>query len=171
MNLTIPAVEERLPDRSPQLVHEHRSHAHAGAPKPPMSPVPQAVPAPRIGPWYDGRWKVETFFKRLQSAGQPGDGRVLLKRLGVSGRACVRAGRLAPSRASPGAAAGGRVGVRSGRPLSSGRPGRREGLLAGTWVPRALAAVLGRVPSSRLREGAELVLWWLRRVHPGTLAA
>jgi hypothetical protein len=129
-----------------------------------LTNVPQAVPAQTIALWYYWRWKVETFFKLLKSAGQQvehwqqDDGPAILKRLLVSGMACVLAWRLASSRA-PRAAEARRLVMRlSGRQVENGREYTLEGLLAGTWVLVAVAAVLGQMSSSQLMEWAEFVL-------------
>jgi hypothetical protein len=129
-----------------------------------LSNVPQAVNAETIARWYYWRWKVETFFKLLKSAGQQvehwqqDDGRALLKRLLVSAMACVLAWRLASSHA-PQASAARRLLMRlSGRQLEYGREYTLEGLLAGMWVLVALVAVLDQMPASRLLAMAEFVL-------------
>jgi hypothetical protein len=89
---------------------------------------------------------------------QQDDGRAILKRLLVAGMACVLAWRLAASRA-PQASEARRVVMRlSGRQVEYGREYTLEGLLAGTWVLVALAAVLGQMPASALLELAQFVL-------------
>lgn len=129
-----------------------------------LTNVPQAVNAQTIALWYYWRWKIETFFKLLKSAGQQvehwqqEDGRVLLKRLLVAGMACVLAWRLASSGAPQAAEARCLVMRLSGRQLEYGREFTLEGLLAGTWVLLALAAVLEDMPASRLMAMTAFVL-------------
>ncbi|HEV3263588.1 MAG TPA: hypothetical protein VG013_42525 [Gemmataceae bacterium] len=129
-----------------------------------LTNVPPAVDAATIALWYYWRWKIETFFKLLKSAGQQvehwlqDDGRAILKRLLVASMACVLAWRLAASRA-PQADEARRVVMRlSGRQVEHGRGVTLEGLLAGTWVLLAMVAVLGQMPAGRLVEIAEFVL-------------
>jgi hypothetical protein len=129
-----------------------------------LTNVPAQVDAATIALWYYWRWKIETFFKRLKSAGQQvehwqqDDGAALLKRLLVAGMACVLAWRLAASQA-PQAEAARRVVMRlSGRQVEHGRAYTLEGLLAGTRVLVALAAVLGQMPAERLLGIADFVL-------------
>jgi hypothetical protein len=129
-----------------------------------LTNVPQEVSAQTIALWYYWRWKIETFFKLLKSAGQQvehwqqDDGRAILKRLLVASMACVLAWRLAASRA-PQAEEARRVVMRlSGRQVAYGREYTLEGLLAGTWVLLALAAVLAQMPAGQLQELAAFVL-------------
>ena len=129
-----------------------------------LSNVPATVTAATIALWYLGRWKIETFFKLLKSAGQEVEhwqqenGRALLKRLLVASMACVLAWRLAHS-AAPQAAEARRVVMSlSGRQVEHGKEYTLEGLLAGTWVLLALVAVLQWLPVSRLTELADFVL-------------
>lgn len=129
-----------------------------------LTNVPQTVNAETIALWYYWRWKIETFFKLLKSAGQQvehwqqDDGRAILKRLLVSGMACVLAWRLASSSA-PQAVQARRLVMRlSGRQIEYGREYTLEGLLAGTWVLLALAAVREQMPASQLIAMTEFVL-------------
>jgi hypothetical protein len=129
-----------------------------------LTNVPSEVTAATIALWYYWRWKIETFFKLLKSAGQQlehwqqDDGRAILKRLLVASMACVLAWRLACSPA-PQAAEARRVVMRlSGRQVEHGRGPTLEGLLAGTWVLLAMASLLKEVPAGRLGEMANFVL-------------
>ena len=137
-----------------------------------LTNVPAEVAAATVARWYYWRWKIETFFKLLKSAGQQlehwqqDDGHAILKRLLVASMACVLAWRLGHSRA-PQAAAARRLVMRlSGRQLEHGQDYTLEGLLAGTWVLLAMAALLEQVPASRIRELADFVL--NGSVEPGT---
>jgi len=129
-----------------------------------LTNVPAEVDAATVALWYYWRWKIETYFKLLKSAGQQvehwqqEDGRGLLKRLLVAGMACVLACRLA-NRQGPQAEEARRVVMRlSGRQLEHGKKYTLEGLLAGTWVLLALAALLEQMPASQLKEMADFVL-------------
>jgi len=128
-----------------------------------LTNVPQQGSAATIALWYYWRWKLETFFRLLKSAGQQlehwqqDNGRAILKRLLVAGMACVLAWRLADSRA-PQAEEARRLVMRlSGRQVEYGRGYTREGLLAGTWVLLALAECLTQMPADRLQEIAAFV--------------
>jgi hypothetical protein len=129
-----------------------------------LTNVPAEVDAATIALWYYWRWKIETYFKLLKAAGQQVEhwqqenGRVLLKRLLVAGMACVLAWRLANSQA-PQAEEARRVVMRlSGRQMEHGKDYTLEGLLAGTWVLLAMAAVLEQMPASHVQEMAHFVL-------------
>jgi hypothetical protein len=139
-----------------------------------LTNVPAAVGAATLALWYYWRWKIETFFKLLKSAGQQlehwqqDDGPTILKRLLVASMACVLAWRLGHSRAPQAAAARRLVMTLSGRQLEHGQEYTLEGLLAGTWVLLAMAALLEQMPAGRIRELADFVL--NGSVEPGTEA-
>jgi Transposase DDE domain len=126
--------------------------------------VPKEVDAATIALWYYWRWKIETFFKLLKSAGQQlehwqqENGRFILKRLLVACMACVLAWRLAHSQAPQAQEARKLVSALSGRQLEHGKQYTLEGLLAGLWVLLAMVAVLDRMPASRLKDLASFVL-------------
>jgi hypothetical protein len=129
-----------------------------------LTNVPAEVDAATVALWYYWRWKIETFFKLLQGAGQQlerwqqENGRFILKRLLVASMACVLAWRLAHSQA-PAADEARRLVMRlSGRQVEQGRGYTLEGLLAGMWVLLAMRAVLEEMPASRLRDLADFVL-------------
>jgi hypothetical protein len=126
--------------------------------------VPAEVSAATITLWYYWRWKAETFFKLLKGAGQQiehwqqEDGRAILKRLLVASMACVLAWRLGHS-AAPQADAARRVVMSlSGRQLEHGKEFTLEGLVAGTWVLLALAALLKQRPAAEVQQLADFVL-------------
>lgn len=129
-----------------------------------LSNVPAEVEAATLALWYYWRWKIETYFKLLKTAGQQvehwqqEDGATLLKRLLVASMACVLAWRLANSPA-PQAAEARRVVMRlSGRQVEHGKEYTLEGLLAGLWVLLAVVAVLEQWSASQLKEIADFVL-------------
>jgi hypothetical protein len=107
---------------------------------------------------------VETFFKLLQGAGQQVEhwqqesGVALLKRLLVAGMACVLAWRLGHSQAPQADEARRVVMRRSGRQVEHGRDFTLEGLLAGTWVLLALAALRRQTPATQVQQRADFVL-------------
>jgi hypothetical protein len=128
-----------------------------------LSNAPAEVSAATLALWYYWRWKIETFFKLLKGAGQQveywqqEDGSAILKRLLVASMACVLAWRLGDSEA-PQATEARRVVMRlSGRQLEYGKEYTLEGLLAGTWVLLALAALLKQKPASELLQMADFV--------------
>jgi hypothetical protein len=129
-----------------------------------LSNVPAEVQAATIALWYCWRWKIESFYKLLKSAGQQLDhwqqenGRFILKRLLVASMACVLAWRLAHSQAPQAEEAREFVMRLSGRQVEHGKKYTLEGLLAGMWVLLAMAAVLGEMPASRLLDMAKFVL-------------
>jgi hypothetical protein len=129
-----------------------------------LTNVPAEVSAATIALWYYWRWKIETFFKLLKGAGQQlehwqqEDGVALLKRLLVASMACVLAWRLGHSQA-PQAEEARRVVMRlSGRQVEHGKKYTLEGLLAGTWVLLAMAALLKETPATQVQQMAAFVL-------------
>jgi len=129
-----------------------------------LSNVPATVAAATLVLWYYWRWKIESFFKVLKSAGQQleqwqqENGPFVLKRLLVASMACVLAWRLAASQAPQAAEARQLVMRLSGRQVEHGKTYTLEGLVAGMWVLLALRTVLQRLPASRLQELADFVL-------------
>lgn len=129
-----------------------------------LSNVPAAVPAATVALWYYWRWQVESYFKLLKTAGQQvehwqqEDGRGVLKRLLVASMACVLAWRLGHSQAPPAEEARRVVMSLSGRQVEHGKDFTLEGLLAGTWVLLALAALLKQTPATQVQQMADFVL-------------
>jgi hypothetical protein len=129
-----------------------------------LTNVPAEVDAAAVALWYYWRWKIESYFKLLKSAGQQlehwqqENGRLLFKRLLVASMACVLAWRLGCSQAPQAEEARRVVMSLSGRQTEHGKEYTLEGLLAGTWVLLAMNAVLEQMPVSRLRDMADFVL-------------
>jgi hypothetical protein len=129
-----------------------------------LTNVPAAVSAATIALWYYWRWKIETFFKLLKGAGQQlerwqqEDGAAVFKRLLVASMACVLAWRLGHSQAPQAAEARRVVMSLSGRQVEYGKKFTLEGLLAGTWVLLAMAALLQEMPAAQVQQLADFVL-------------
>jgi hypothetical protein len=129
-----------------------------------LTNAPEEVKAATIALWYFWRWRIETFFKLLKSAGQEVEhwqqenGRFILKRLLVASMACVLTWRLAVSQAPQAEEARRVVMALSGRQVEYGKKYTLEGLLAGMWVLLAMVGVLEQMPASRLKEMAHFVL-------------
>ena len=129
-----------------------------------LSNAPTTVAPATLALWYYWRWRIETFWKLLKSAGQQVEhwqqenGRFLLKRLLVASMACVLAWRLGHSQAPQADEARRVVMSLSGRQVEHGKAYTQEGLLAGVWVLLAMRAVLEQLPASRLKEMADFVL-------------
>lgn len=129
-----------------------------------LSNVPAMVVAASVALWYYWRWRIETFWKLLKSAGQQVEhwqqenGRFLLKRLLVASMACVLAWRLGHSQAPQAEAARRVVMSLSGRQVEHGKAYTQEGLLAGVWVLLAIGAVLQQMSVRDLKEMVDFVL-------------
>lgn len=102
-----------------------------------LTNVPAAVPAAEVALWYYWRWRVETTFKLLKSAGvelerwQQETAAAILRRLLVACMACVTAWHL-EARDDPASGACKRLLVRlSGRLTKRSRPVTAPALLAG----------------------------------------
>ncbi len=113
--------------------------------------------AARLALWYYWRWRIESFFKLLKSAGyqiehwQQESGLAVARRLLVASAALVLVWQLARAK---GAAAGQlrTVLVRlSGRQMKWGRPWTTPALLEGVWVLLAMLEILERYDVSQLR--------------------
>ena len=129
-----------------------------------LTNVPAEVEAATIALWYYWRWRIETYFKLLKSAGQQlehwqqENGRLLFKRLLVASMACVLAWRLGCSQAPQAEEARRVVMSLSGRQGEYGKAVTLEGLLAGTWVLLAMVALLEQMPVLQIRELADFIL-------------
>ena len=129
-----------------------------------LTNVPETVTAATIALWYLWRWRIESFFKLLKSAGQEVEhwqqenGRFILKRLLIASMACVLAWRLNLSQAPQAEEARRVVMGLSGRQREHGKTHTLPGLLAGIWVLLAMAALLEQMPASRLQELARFVM-------------
>jgi len=105
-----------------------------------LTNAPERVSAETIALWYYWRWKIETYFKLLKSAGQQLEAwqqetpTALAKRLLVAAMACVLVWQLARSQ-HPQAGRVRRFLIRlSGRQMKHGQAFTIPALLAGFWV-------------------------------------
>jgi Transposase DDE domain len=129
-----------------------------------LTNLPAAVDAATVVLWYYWRWRIETFFKLLKSAGQQVErwqqenGAAILKRLLVASMACVLVWRLARSAAPQAPAARGLLMQLSGRQRQWGKEFTHEGLLAGLWVLLAMVEVLEQRSPDQLCALANFIL-------------
>lgn len=129
-----------------------------------LTNVPAEVDTATVALWYYWRWRIESLFKLLKSAGQQvehwkqRDGEAIAKRLAVAAMACALVWRLERHRA-PEAADLRQLLVRlSGRQMRWGREATAPALLAGLWVLLAMVAVLEEHSVEELRRFKQLVL-------------
>ena len=129
-----------------------------------LTNVPGNVDAETIALWYYWRWRTETFFKLLKSAGlqaehwQQGSAAAMTRRLLVASMACVLVWQLARSE-HPQAAAARRLLVRlSGRQMKSGVEYTMPALLAGLWVLLAMLEALEDYSLDDLRSLSEVIV-------------
>jgi hypothetical protein len=122
------------------------------------------VPASSVALWYYWRWRVESFFKLLKSAGlnledwrQESAG-AIARRLLVASMACVIVWQLARNTA-PEAEETRRFLVRlSGRQMARGKSFTEPALLAGLWMLLNLQSVLETYDEATLRRMIALAL-------------
>ena len=126
--------------------------------------VPASVPASEVALWYYWRWRVESYFKLLKSAGlhveqwQQETAGAVAKRLLVASMACVVVWRVARSEA-PEASEVRRLLVRlSGRQMKWGVEFTEPALLAGLWVLLVMMKVLEHYDLNDLIRMARSVL-------------
>jgi len=129
-----------------------------------LTNVEASIEAATIALWYYWRWRVETFFKLLKSAGlqledwkqQTADS--VARRLLVASMACVVVWQLARNQ-TPQADQARRLLVKlSGRTMARGTSFTMPALLAGLWVLLAMLNVLEHYNLDQLRELATLAL-------------
>ena len=126
--------------------------------------LPSATPAATIALWYYWRWRIETYFKLLKSAGlqledwkqQTAD--TVARRLLVASMACVVVWQLARNE-TPQADQARRLLVQlSGRTMARGASFTMPALLAGLWVLLVTLNVLEHYNLDQLRELATFAL-------------
>jgi hypothetical protein len=129
-----------------------------------LTNVPAEVDTATVALWYYWRWRIESLFKLLKSAGQQvehwkqPDGEAVAKRLVVAAMACALVWQL-QRQPSAEAADVRRLLVRlSGRQMRWGREATAPALLAGLWVLLALLAVLDEHSVEDLRRFKNLAL-------------
>ena len=122
-----------------------------------LTNAPATVAAATLARWYYWRWRIESFFKLLKSAGQcveqwqQRSALALAKRLWVASAACRLVWQLQRD-PHPAVVALRRVLVRlSGRQLPRGGASPAPALLAGFWVLLAMLDLLEQTPLTRLK--------------------
>jgi hypothetical protein len=128
-----------------------------------LTNVPENVAAETVALWYYWRWRTESYFKLLKSAGQQveqwqqEDADAIAKRLLVASMACVIVWQLMRSSA-PEADEVRELLVRlSGRQMKRTRPYTAPALLAGLWVLLSMLYVLDHYHVDELRRLAAIV--------------
>lgn len=113
-----------------------------------LTNLPEEVTADDVALWYYWRWRIESFFKLLKSAGQHVEqwqqetAPAIARRLLVASMACVLIWQLARSRAPQAARLRSLLIRLSGRQMKKGREFTEPALLAGMWVLLAMLEVL-----------------------------
>ena len=122
--------------------------------------LPPSVDAATVALWYYWRWRIESFFKLLKSAGphvaqwQQATAEAIAKRLLVAAQACVLVWALARA-TTPAADQTRTLLIRlSGRLMKRSRPYTAPALLAGLWTLLALLTVLEEYSLPDLRRFA-----------------
>lgn len=129
-----------------------------------LTNVPASVDDATVALWYYWRWRIETYFKLLKSAGlqledwQQTTAERILRRLLIAAMACVTVWRLADD-PSPQAAEARTLLVRlSGRQMKHKCTFTVPALLAGLWVLLAMLDALEHYSVADLRRAAALCL-------------
>jgi hypothetical protein len=129
-----------------------------------FSNLPDEVTAEDVALWYYWRWRIESYFKLLKSAGQEVEhwqqdqAQAIAKRLLVAGMACALVWQIARD-PSPAGARLRRLLVRlSGRQLAWGVEWTAPALLAGLWVLLAMREALQQYSVADLQRLADLAL-------------
>jgi hypothetical protein len=122
-----------------------------------LSNVPEQVPTRELALWYYWRWRIESFFKLLKSAGhqleawQQQTGQAVGRRLLVASMACVVVWQLARD-PSPEAEQSRRLLVRlSGRQMKQGNAWTTTALLSGLWTLLAVLDLLEHEEISQIK--------------------
>jgi hypothetical protein len=129
-----------------------------------LSNVDSQIPAEQLALWYYWRWRIESFFKLLKSAGhevehwQQETALAVAKRLLVASMACVFVWQLARDPSPQAEELRGLLVRLSGRHMKRQKPWTAPALLNGVWVLLAMLEVLQEYDLSHLRDLAEKCL-------------
>jgi hypothetical protein len=129
-----------------------------------LTNLPADVDTATVSLWYYWRWRIESLFKLLKSAGQQvehwkqRDGEAIAKRLVVAAMACALVWRLARHCSTEAATLRELLVRLSGRQMKWGQEHTAPALLAGLWVFLAMLAVLEEHSVEELRRFKQLVL-------------
>jgi len=122
-----------------------------------LTNLPAALPAGEAALWYYWRWRIESYFKLLKSAGQQlgswqqETAGAIAKRLLVASMACVVVWRLARARGAEASAERAALVRLSGRQMGRGKGFTAPALLAGLWVLLAALAAVEEYGLERLQ--------------------
>jgi hypothetical protein len=129
-----------------------------------LTNAPLEVDAATVALWYYWRWRIESYFKLLKSAGfqleqwQQETADALARRLLVASMACVLVWRLARD-PTPEAAHTRSVLIRlSGRQMRRGKPFTEPALLAGLWTLLQVQLIRSQFTDDQLERFASIAL-------------
>jgi hypothetical protein len=135
-----------------------------------LTNVPNHVGEATVALWYYWRWRIESYFKLLKSAGlqledwQQATAERILRRLLIAGMACVTVWQLAGD-PTPVAAEARSLLIRlSGRQMKRKRPFTEPALLAGLWGLLAMLDVLDHYTIADLRRVAAVCFPALKHI-------
>lgn len=133
-----------------------------------LTNVAAEVDAATIALWYYWRWRIETYFKLLKSAGQEVEhwqqetARAIALRLLVAAMACVLVWQVARDCSADGTSLRSLLVQLSGRQMGKGREYTEPALLAGLWVLLAMQEALRQYSIADLQRWAALAVAGLR---------
>jgi hypothetical protein len=129
-----------------------------------LTNVPAEVDTATVALWYYWRWRIESLFKLLKSAGQQMEhwkqpnGEAIAKRLVVAAMACALVWRLQRHPSAEAANLRQLLVRLSGRQMRWGREATAPALLAGLWVLLAMLEILEEHSVEELRRFKKLAL-------------
>jgi hypothetical protein len=129
-----------------------------------LSNVPAGVATATVALWYYWRWRIESYFKLLKSAGQQVEhwqqetAEALTRRLLVASMACVLVWRVSRQPGPEGESLRDLLVRLSGRLVKRGQRWTLPALLAGLWVLLAMVAVSEEYTPEQLRAAARSAL-------------
>ena len=137
-----------------------------------LTNLPPDVEADRVALWYYWRWRIESYFKLLKSAGQQLEAwqqesaAAIAKRLLIASMACVVVWQVARLPGQEGQSWRGLLVRLSGRQMKRGVPFTLPALLAGLWVLLAATTVLKHYDSDAIRSLMAAALPNFAQTHP-----
>jgi hypothetical protein len=128
-----------------------------------LTNVPEKVTAATVALWYYWRWRIESYFKLLKSAGQQLEewqqqsATAIAKRLLVASMACVLVWRLMRSEAPEAVPLRDLLIRLSGRQMKYGRSFTAPALLAGLWTLLSMLYALDHYSVTEIRRLASVI--------------
>jgi hypothetical protein len=138
-----------------------------------LTNLPDSVPDDTVALWYYWRWRIESYFKLLKSAGhqlehwQQETAAAVARRLLVAGMACVLVWQIARSTVPEAESVRAFLVRLSGRQMGRGRSFTEPALLAGLWVYLVMVEAQEHYDLQKMAGLVDKIVWGSAAVDSG----